>query len=318
MALPLPQATSPEQLRRLLSTCSPGEAADLLGIARTTIYVWMRKAGIPVGRTGRRPIPAPPDLAELAAGRTLADIAQLCGVSRDTVRSWLQAAGLRSRGIAGPRSPEATRAAHEARYPGFAALYLGPQSLADIGLHFGVSRERVRQVAASLGLPPRAPDKQTQVAAKRARQARRRASLAQAGHKRPMGVAERRLAAIGPRLARHSDYDLAMRLGLSAAAVTRYRRKVKAKSPGQAHGYRPTPQGSKGKICYLLRRKRGLSWRAIRARTLSTHPCGAASAWARSTGAPWPPPFVGIQWAEGFEPPCGGENGEISPEVDDE
>jgi transposase len=90
------------------------------------------------------------------SGKTMAEVGAAFGVSAPTIWLLFKLMGINSKGIrqkAGPGKPgKYKRTVPMEKYVALAEQYKSGKTLAAIGLEYGVSRERVRQILKSLGL----------------------------------------------------------------------------------------------------------------------------------------------------------------------
>jgi len=141
--IPMPPGMHVDELREPLRVL-----AERHGVSTGTALRWRREQGVSVP-----PIPMPPD-AQLH--EPLAVLAERHGVSTGTALRWRREQGILKGTISrGPRpSSEDVSCRVEARHPGLVeALKAGRENNTEIAARYDLSRERVRQIRESLGLP---------------------------------------------------------------------------------------------------------------------------------------------------------------------
>lgn len=290
----------------LLEEMSLTDAAQRLGLSVEEARNLLHK---PSGRRCRAPAPA--DFSVRAEHSTRQQLAVHYDVGSHVVQRWSAETGVTPKKIPGSRTAPIEMEAYirriEARFPGLLEAYKGPEKLEVIGAIYGISHERVRQIAFRCGLPSR--EKRRRIQAEQVREQRVRKkellskSLKDQGLGRQLSHARRVLRASHSRLNEWSDREASARLGVHWARVTAYRHAMGLPLKGMQKGTKalnlPPNTGAR---CYLLRKKRGWAWESIGIHCHCSNAYQMAAAYARKNGLPWPVAITGIQWAPGFGP----------------
>lgn len=240
---------------------------------------------------GRARLNCPDDIKPLLDEHTAQEIAKIAGVSIDVASRWRAEAG----------APRITQYGPTRWTPAlceeFESLYMKGTPTSKLCARFGVTRQRILQVARQMGLPSRATEVQQAAAAERADRAAESREAAEASDD-PGRKLDRALRAAGVRqdppelvelAGRYPDDYVARKVGVTRArvAASRHRNGV----PAAARPKLPRVPGAwqaTCRRCYELRAIRGWTWAEIEVEVGTSNACHAAKVHATRAGLPWP------------------------------
>lgn len=259
----------------------------------------------------KRRAPAPADFSVRAEHSTKRQLAVHYGVGPHVIQRWSEETGIAPKRIPGSRNARIETEAYiqriDAKFPGLLEAYKGSEKLEVIGAIYGISHERVRQIAFRCGLPGREKRRRAQAEQAKEQRARKKEllskSLQDQGLERQLSHARRVLRASHSRLNEWSDREASARLGVHWSRVTAYRHATGLPLKGRQKGVKTLSlPPSTGARCYLLRKKRGWTWESIGSHCRCSNAYQMAAAHAQKNSLPWPVAITGIQWAPGFGP----------------